>query len=310
MIRFEFLEIRKIGILIASLALLSWTPGCPEPEDDDDAADDDAADDDTSDDDTSGDDDTSSDDDTSGDDDTTGDDDTSGDDDSGDDDTSTSGNDISIDFVAAAPYSYDHAMGGGAFDDRTIGDYDDVVESLQGGEFFCGDVVTYLAEIEVSDPIGANHLTLEMEYRFAANSSGQPGVGHILVNLVMANYGVVSGGDGPGGIDSGNVDDGGSTATLVSQVFDPPKTTPFSGADEIILITHIDDLEPGEHVILRIDTILGCQTGAEPTGNLQAMLAEGRIIAANGNPPKPVQVITGGSQTIPFQQVGDLGGLD
>ena len=49
------------------------------------------------------------------------------------------------DFVAAAPYTYDHSTGGGAYDDRTIGDYNDVVEQLEGGQFACGDIVTYLA---------------------------------------------------------------------------------------------------------------------------------------------------------------------
>ncbi len=300
-------DLRPLGLLLAGLGLALWISGCPKP-DDDDASDDDAsADDDTADDDTA-DDDTGADDD-SGDDDS-GDDDTAADDDSGDDDTSTASSDISIDWVAAAPYTYDHGIGGGAFDDRTIGDYDDVVESLQGGEFYCGDVVTYLAQVVVDDPIGANHLTLEMDLRFAANSSGQPGVGHVLVNLVMANYGTVPGGDGPGGTDSGMIDDGGSTATLVSQTFEPSGTTPFNGADDLILTAQLDDLEAGEEVIVRVDTILGCQNGATPSGNLSASLVEGRIIAANGNPVKPATVITGGAQTIPFQQVGDLGGLD
>ena len=31
------------------------------------------------------------------------------------------GGDFKLDFIAAAPFTYDHATGGGAFDDRTIG---------------------------------------------------------------------------------------------------------------------------------------------------------------------------------------------
>ncbi len=31
------------------------------------------------------------------------------------------GGDFSLDFVASAPQTYDHATGGGAFDDRTVG---------------------------------------------------------------------------------------------------------------------------------------------------------------------------------------------
>jgi hypothetical protein len=42
--------------------------------------------------------------------------------------------------------TYDHTTGGGAFNDRTIGRDDDVVESLQGGDFKTGDLVTFLVE--------------------------------------------------------------------------------------------------------------------------------------------------------------------
>jgi hypothetical protein len=45
------------------------------------------------------------------------------------------GGDFSIDFTAAAPYTYDHSTGGGAYNDRTVGDTDDIVESLQGANF-------------------------------------------------------------------------------------------------------------------------------------------------------------------------------
>src|SRR5688500_14808141 len=51
-----------------------------------------------------------------------------------------SGGDFSLDFVASAPFTYDHSTGGGAFDDRTIGKTNDVVESLEGGDFACGDI--------------------------------------------------------------------------------------------------------------------------------------------------------------------------
>ena len=46
-----------------------------------------------------------------------------------------------IDFAAAAPFTYDHATGGGAYNDRTVGKHDDVTEQLEGGEFACGDIV-------------------------------------------------------------------------------------------------------------------------------------------------------------------------
>ena len=53
-------------------------------------------------------------------------------------------------------FSVDHRIGGGAYDDRTIGT--DVVESLEGRDFACGALATFLVEISVDDntthPVG------------------------------------------------------------------------------------------------------------------------------------------------------------
>jgi len=85
------------------------------------------------------------------------------------------GGDFSLDFVAAAPFTYDHATGGGAFDDRTIGKEDDVVEQLEGGDFACGDIVTYLVEVSVDE--GATGVqTIELDFEFLSDSTGQSGV--------------------------------------------------------------------------------------------------------------------------------------
>jgi hypothetical protein len=42
-----------------------------------------------------------------------------------------------VDFFAAAPYTYNHATGGGATNDMTIGKSEDIVRSLEGGDFRC-----------------------------------------------------------------------------------------------------------------------------------------------------------------------------
>ncbi len=52
------------------------------------------------------------------------------------------GGDFSIDFAASRPSTYDHATGGGVFGDN--------VESLQGGDFECGQIVSYLTQIKVN----------------------------------------------------------------------------------------------------------------------------------------------------------------
>ena len=86
------------------------------------------------------------------------------------------GGDFSIDFVAAEPTSYNHQTGGGAFDDDTSNV--DTVESLQGGEFACGDIVTFFAVVSVDNTQQAmddGPQTIEMDFSFLANSTGQPG---------------------------------------------------------------------------------------------------------------------------------------
>ena len=61
-----------------------------------------------------------------------------------------SGGDISIDFVAAGPFSYDRTTGiGGQYDGRIIDKNTGVVESLEGGDFNCGDIVVFFDAITV-----------------------------------------------------------------------------------------------------------------------------------------------------------------
>src|SRR5215210_1246308 len=162
------------------------------------------------------------------------------------------GGDVSLDFVAAAPHTYNHLTGGGAFDDRTIGVDKDVVESLEGGDFACNDIVTYLTEISVdSGATGAS--TIEIDYRFLADTTGQSGIGLIDIVGVAVNYGAIhfaqplggagTGalvGDGPGGTDSGIVDDAGSTATFTET---PPSNPLFQGTTNLLSTVTVTDVE-------------------------------------------------------------------
>lgn len=43
--------------------------------------------------------------------------------------------DVSVNFAAAAPYSYTHATGGGAWNDGTNAEDKDIREELEGGQF-------------------------------------------------------------------------------------------------------------------------------------------------------------------------------
>jgi hypothetical protein len=223
------------------------------------------------------------------------------------------------DFAAAAPFTYNHATGGGAYNDRTVGDFKDITEQLEGAQFTCGDIVTYLVQIELEATTEDPVQTAEFDFSFLANSTGQAGVAHSEVVGVSINYGSVENGDdgtgtNPGegsvGLDSGIADDrqdiiggdtgtGGSTATLISQGLTGPL---FQSGSELLATVRIDDLEPGEKIVLRIDTRLACDPGSGPTGNLQGQMNAGRVV-------EPVEdTINTGEQTIPFLKVGDIAG--
>jgi hypothetical protein len=225
------------------------------------------------------------------------------------------GNDfVNTDFTTAAPYTYDHTTGGGAYNDRTVGNFNDITEQLVGSQFTCGDIVTYLLKIEVADNPVHTHQTIEMDVHFLGNSTGQSGAGLIDIVGARINYGMVENGDngtginpGPGafGIDSGINDDGDSTATIVSETF---VGTPYQPGAELLATIRIDNLEAGEKLVLRIDVSLGCDAGTSPTGNLQGQLDAARVIVADGQSLSPPDVITTGQQSIPILKIGDITG--
>ncbi len=204
------------------------------------------------------------------------------------------GGDFSLDFVASEPYSYNHASGGGAYDDRTIGT--DVVESLEGGDFACGDIVTFLTHITVDDAaVGTQTITLD--YKFTADATGQSGVALGEITYVAINYGDV-GGDGTGGTDTGINDDGGSVATLENQYITGDGT--LFNSNDLMGKVKITDLEAGETVVLRVDVRIACDPESTPTGNLQANIIAGLVIDPAEDDIKV------GNQTIPFKNVDKI----
>ena len=170
--------------------------------------------------------------------------------------------------------------------------------SLRVEQFACGDIVTYLAAVEISSsPVDAVQ-SAEFGFRFLADSTGQSGAALSDIVGVAINYGAVQAGDGPGGTDSYVQDDGGSTATLISESLTGPL---FTAGSELHGTVRVTDLEAGERVTVRIDTLLACKPGTSPTGNLQGQLDSGKVVGSN-------DVINTGQQTIPFLKVGELAG--
>lgn len=187
--------------------------------------------------------------------------------------------DFKLDFVAAAPTSYNHSTGGGAYNGRTIND--DVVRSLEGANFACNDTVTFLTRIAVANHVvGAQELTLG--YEFTAHATGQQGV------ALVDNINGVSASINGSTIDSGTVDDGGSTAT-VGPLPESYSGTAFVKPTKFFRTVTVTDLEAGETVVLRTDARIACD-GRRATGNMQARL-----------------FVTGaGAQTIPLKNVGGI----
>ena len=199
------------------------------------------------------------------------------------------GGDFSLDFVAAAPLTYNHATGGGSYNQRVVGRDKDIVESLEGGDFACGDTVTFLTQIRVNaGAVGTQ--TIRLNFQFTAYSTGQQGVA--LVDNVNGFSAVINGIN-----DSGNLDNGiQAGATVIAESYDGTvhvKPTTFSRS------VQVTGLDAGDKIVLRTDTGIACN-GQTPTGNMQARLSSAQVIAPASD------TISAGDQTIPFKHVGDI----
>ena len=204
--------------------------------------------------------------------------------------------DISLDFTAAAPLTYDHATGGGAFDNRSVGRAKDIVESLEGSDFRCGDVVTFLTHVHAGASVASNS-TIEIDFEHLADTTGQAGVGFSEIVGARINAGDV-GGEGPGGTDLGITGSGSSaTAALVSSGLTAPL---FTQKALLRSTVRIAGLNPGSSTVLRLDVRVACEGTARPTGNLQAAVTESRLV---GPSTAPIRV---GNQTIPFRMIANV----
>ena len=230
--------------------------------------------------------------------------------------------DFSLDFIASAPKTYSHITGGGAYDDRTIGKANDVVESLEGADFRFGDIITFLIAVKVGNTQSATNdapQTIEMDFSFLGDTTGQSGAGFTDIVYVGVNRGPIARwdvdgngsldiiGDGTGETDSGLIELPGrnnSVATLSNEQRPSPPFVPGAVLTGTVTLT---DLDPGEQIIVRIDVKFETNPGSRPTGNLQATLKGTRLTYINGgiavNPPG---VVPGGAQTVPFRKIADV----
>jgi uncharacterized repeat protein (TIGR01451 family) len=195
------------------------------------------------------------------------------------------GGDISLDFVAAGPFTYNHATGLGSppqfgYDNRTISKTNGVVESLEGGDFECGDLVTFFVAVGVAgDAAGSGDVELDMS--FGNETTGQPGIGFDNIVSVAINT-----------PDGGNVGlDGDEAATLSNEHLDT------QGYDEVKGTVTVTNLDPGETAIVRIIVHLACEVGT-PTGNILNAIDAARVVGDG--------TVNVGQETVPMKQVGDV----
>ncbi len=196
------------------------------------------------------------------------------------------GGDIDLDFVAAGPFTYDHATGLGTnppfgYNSRTISNTNGVEESLEGGDFACGDLVTFFVQVGVAGG-AAGSGEVELDMSFGAETTGQPGLGFDDIVDVAVNY-----------PDSGNVGlEGTESAALSDEHLDT------QGYDELKGTVTVSGLDAGETAIVRIIVELACELNATPTGNILNAIDAARVVGDG--------TVNVGQETVPMKQVGGL----
>ena len=196
------------------------------------------------------------------------------------------GGDIGLDYVAAGPFTYNHATGLGThpqfgYDGRTISKSNGVVESLEAGDFECGDFVTFFTQVTVDDG-AAGSGTIELDYTFGAETTGQPGLGFDDIISVAINT--------PDDGNVGNVAD--NVVTLSNEFIET------QGYDQVHGTVTITNLAPGETAIVRLIAELTCEPGETPTGNILNAIEAGRVTSPEND------TISVGQQTVPMKTSG------
>ena len=212
------------------------------------------------------------------------------------------GGDFSLDLVAAAPDTYVHsgasqgqevALGGLQYDSRDINLY--VRESLEAEDFACDDRAVFFTQV-TTDAGAIGTQTIEIDYEFDAEPTGQPAVGYSDI--------IAAGLSGPGGFpgwqtsEAGNQNlDGNETVLLIAESVQPPGSTLGVDAQEIAGTVQVAGLDGGDVVIVRVDVRFSCfPSSTDPTGTLHAVVQAARTSLGDA--------ISVGQQDIPMINLG------
>ena len=213
-----------------------------------------------------------------------------------------------IDFTAAEPTSYNHLYGGGAYD-RGISNLD-TVQSLEGTQFTCGDIVSFMTKVKMNDAEGGLYgaTTVRLSYEFAMATTGSAtGVGFADLIDVNMNYAPITDLLEPGStVDDAIIDDGGSTTT----VHDVTKVgSLWVSGSHLDAQVDLSDVEAGETVVLHLNLKIKCDPSqSTATGNVQAKLARAEVVAVTNNPTNTTlpDYINSGIRTIPLKSPGGI----
>ena len=189
---------------------------------------------------------------------------------------------ISLDLVAAGPGTYDHATGiGGTYGNRTISKNNGVVESLEGGDFACGDLVVYFTAITADADAGSGSVDLDFLWDGQTTSGSPVGFNDLVSASISTNP-----------PDVGNTGSGDETVQVLSEQFTS------NGNRKLEATIRVAGIDGGERVILRTVVRLYCDPTTKITGNIHAAIVGAEV--TNG------ARINTGNQTVPLKQAGNI----
>ena len=206
---------------------------------------------------------------------------------------SAQGSGISLAFAAADPDTYDHSIGGGQWNSgrRNI----DIRETLEGEDFRCNEVVSYLMRVAAPDTEALRSLglmTLDMNFSITMDTTGQSGVA--LGDPVSVGINIS---------DPANVENGNSTTSTINST---EVGAMFTKGALLLKTFRLTGVEAGEVVVFRFNVKIHCQTGARPTGNLQVKFLEGALATLALAPGGSSTPINGGNETVSLKNVEAL----
>jgi len=240
-----------------------------------------------------------------------------------------------VSFKAPVFDSYNHATGGGAWNDGSV-TYDK--GELLGTNYRCGDVATFLLELNTSATPTKQPAPYkaQISVNYTWDSTGAPGASltalsstdHLKTNTGVitkpsgatlgtstnsgATAGVTAGWDGgfnAAGISARVATSPAPVVTNTGTAFvsgaTPAAGDEFGGNTSTSNVTFVvENVNAGANIVVRSDAVIHCKPGASPTGNMQASLQSVKIIY-----PGAPEDISAGNQTVNFRGVGNLAGL-